>query len=200
MNTSTQAKYEGLPSLRPADQRTKRGKGEAPSTRAGTQVLPVADKDSFHPELLEALTSDLASLLDLHLRYKVHEWTVGGPYWYVYRSLFVDLGRGVAKSIDLVADRIVGLGGATLPDLGYQANLSYLAQGSTVPETPARMLNDNLKAERTLSAALARSEVLARERNDYLSEDLLRHLRAKHQRHISELSSQCEAASIGGLR
>ena len=197
MNTINQATYRGRRSLAPRQMRIDDRADEARANGTGLEVLPVPDKGTSDAGLVEALTADLATLFDLHLRYKVYEWTVGGPCWYVYRSLFVDLGCDVAKSIDLIADRIVGLGGATLPDLGYQANLSYLAQDSTVPETPTRMIDDSLKAERTLSAALARNEVLARERNDYLTEDLLRHLRAKHERHVRELSSQCESASIG---
>lgn len=137
--------------------------------------------------LVEALTADLRSLLGLHLRYKVHEWMVDGPSWYVYHTLFVDLGCAVTKSIDLVANRIVGLGGTPVPDWLDEPSQPYLMMEPFVPGSAEGMLAASIRAEKEVVHGFEQHMHLARESDDYLASDTLKHLRIKHQHHIKEL-------------
>ena len=149
--------------------------------------LSVENPESTH-ELLGALTTELTALMGLHLLYKVYEWTVEGSSWLAHRCLAIDLGCAVAKSIDLVADRIVGLGGIPVPDLSDQTFRSQWKAGSIVPP-PQEMLAASLRAERKIVEKLDEHRKLARAHQDYLTDDVLSHLHAKHARHIEDLLS-----------
>lgn len=151
------------------------------------QILPVVDRpESAHP-LLEALIADLTALMGLHLLYKVYEWTVGGASWFVHRSMAIDLGCAVAKSIDLLADRIVGLEGIPMPNVSDQPFQLQWEPSSTVPKSPQEMVGASLRTEREIVQKLKEHRRLARAHRDYLTDDVLSHLLAKHANHIKDL-------------
>jgi DNA-binding ferritin-like protein len=164
-------------------------------TREGGADPSVEDSGSTHHQLLGALTAYLTALMGLYLLYKICEWMVRGPSWLAHRCLAIDLGCAVAKSIDLVADRIVCLGGIPLPDLSNQTVRSYWRGGSIVPTQPQEMLAASLWAERQIVKELDGHRELARACQDYLTEDVLSHLQAKHGCHIVSLL----AVKFGGL-
>ncbi len=164
------------------------------NTREVSAASSAENSESTH-ELLGALTNDLTALMGLHLLYKVYEWTVEGSSWLAHRCLAIDLGCAVAKSIDLVADRIVGLGGIPVPDLGDQTFRSRWKAGSIVPRLPQEMLAASLQTERKIVETLDEHRELARACQDYLTDDVLSHLHAKHARHIEDLLS----AKVEGL-
>lgn len=153
------------------------------------QILPVVDRPESDRLLLEALIADLTALMGLHLLYKVYEWTVEGSSWFVHRSLAIDLGCAVARSIDLLADRIVGLGGIPIPDLSDQSFQSQWEAGSTTPKSPQEMVGASLRTERKIVEKLNEHRRLARAHQDYLTDDVLSHLLAKHANHIKDLLS-----------
>jgi DNA-binding ferritin-like protein len=163
------------------------------NTREVRADSSVENPESTH-ELLGALTTELTALMGLHLLYKVYEWTVEGSSWLAHRCLAIDLGCAVAKSIDLVADRIVGLGGIPVPDLSDQTFRSQWKAGSIVPP-PQEMLAASLRAERKIVEKLDEHRKLARGHQDYLTDDVLSHLHTKHARHIEDLLS----AKVEGL-
>jgi DNA-binding ferritin-like protein len=144
--------------------------------------------ESAHP-LLEALIADLTALMGLHLQYKVYEWTVGGSSWFVHRSMAIDLGCAVAKSIDLLADRIVGLEGIPMPNVSDQPFQLQWEPSSTVPKSPQEMVGASLRTEREIVQKLKEHRRLARAHRDYLTDDVLSHLLAKHANHIKDLLS-----------
>ena len=154
---------------------------------AKAEILPAIDTPSSAFEMREALITDLTALMGLHLQYKVYEWTVEGSSWFAHRSLFVELGFAVAKSIDLLADRIVGLGGTPVPTASCQIFQAHSGADSTVPKLPQEMVSASLKAEREMIERFDTHRSIAGANGDYLTSDVLKHLRSKHGRHIEDL-------------
>lgn len=154
---------------------------------AKAEPSPAADMPSSARQMLEALIADLTALMGLHLQYKVYEWTVEGSSWFAHRSMFVDLGCAVAKSIDLLADRIVGLGGIPVPRVSYQVFQAHWGADSPVPKLPQEMVSASLQTEREMIDRFDRHRSIARANGDYLTSDVLKHLRSKHGRHIEDL-------------
>ena len=151
--------------------------------------MQTVDKPGSAPQLLEALIADLTTLMGLHLQYKVYEWTVEGSSWFVHRSVFVDLGIAVARSIDLLADRIVGLGGSPVPMYTLKPFNPSGAPVRQFRESPQQMVAASLRTERKVEEALDEHRKLTQASDDQISSDILSHLLTKHGYHIKDLLS-----------
>lgn len=188
MTVQSKPSSENGPTTRSGEARTATlcpNTDQYPAASAGPS--PMADGSASARRLVEALTADLRSLLGLHLVYKVHEWMIEGRSWYVYHTLFVDLGCAVTKSIDLVANRIVDLGGTPVPDWLDEPSQPYLMMEPFVSRSAEGMLAASIRAEKEVVHGFEQHMHLARGSDDYLASDALEHLRIKHQRHIKEL-------------
>ena len=61
---------------------------------------------------VEVLNRRLADSIDLMLQIKQAYWNVKGPQFLVLHELFGQIARGVEEDVDLLAERIVQLGGS----------------------------------------------------------------------------------------
>ena len=62
-------------------------------------------------KLVEVLNRRLADSIDLMLQAKQAYWNVKGPQFLVLHALFGQIARGVEEQVDLLAERVVQLGG-----------------------------------------------------------------------------------------
>jgi starvation-inducible DNA-binding protein len=62
-------------------------------------------------KLIELLNRRLADAIDLQLRSRQAYWNVKGPQFMSLRELFDKIAQGVEKDANLIAERIVQLGG-----------------------------------------------------------------------------------------
>jgi len=63
-------------------------------------------------KLVELLNRRLADSIDLMLQAKQAHWNVKGPQFMVLYALFSQIAHGVERHVDLLAERIVQLGGS----------------------------------------------------------------------------------------
>lgn len=82
------------------------------------------------------LNHRLADALDLYAQTKHAHWNVKGPNFYQLHKLFDELAEIVEEHGDMLAERATALGGTAL------GTVRMAAQGSTLPEFPARPASD----------------------------------------------------------
>lgn len=70
-----------------------------------------ASPDEQQMKVIELLNRRLADAIDLQLQSKQTYWNVKGPNFLSLRELFDQITRGVEQDTDLIAERIVQLGG-----------------------------------------------------------------------------------------
>jgi starvation-inducible DNA-binding protein len=63
-------------------------------------------------KLVEVLNRRLADSIDLMLQAKQAHWNVNGPQFLVLHALFGQIARGIEEHVDLLAERVVQLGGS----------------------------------------------------------------------------------------
>src|SRR5437762_6851374 len=62
-------------------------------------------------KLIELLNRRLADAIDLQLQSRQAYWNVKGPHFMALRELFDKVAQGVQQDVNLIAERIVQLGG-----------------------------------------------------------------------------------------
>src|SRR2546422_8322189 len=77
---------------------------------------PMPKKKTVLPEeqrtkLIELLNRRLADAIDLQLQSRQAYWNVKGPHFMALRELFDKVAQGVGEDANLIAERIVQLGG-----------------------------------------------------------------------------------------
>jgi starvation-inducible DNA-binding protein len=77
-------------------------------------------------EAIGLLNARLADCIDLQLQSKQAHWNVKGPTFIALHKLFDDVNAGVAEYSDLIAERIVQLGGVAEGTAGVVAGRSTL--------------------------------------------------------------------------
>lgn len=106
--------------------------------------LPAPDR----AQLIELLNRRLADALDLQSQCKQAHWNVKGPQFIALHKLFDDVFAGVTEYADLLAERIVQLGGVA------HGTARDVAETSELEEYPEDIASgeDHVKS---MSAALA---------------------------------------------
>ena len=94
------------------------------------------------------LNRRLADALDLQSQCKQAHWNVKGPQFIALHKLFDDVYAGVTEYVDLIAERIVQLGGVAY------GTVRDAAETSELDEYPAS-ISSGEEHVKTLSAALA---------------------------------------------
>jgi starvation-inducible DNA-binding protein len=120
------------------------------STSAPTKIyetendLPVKVRE----QLIPLLNDRLASAVDLQSQMKQAHWNVKGPSFIALHELFDDIDEAVEEYVDLIAERIVQLGGIALGTVRVSAAASQLeeyplelADGMAHVEAVARALS-----------------------------------------------------------
>ncbi|MGH7509123.1 MAG: DNA starvation/stationary phase protection protein Dps [Gemmatimonadales bacterium] len=118
--------------------------------KAGTRLfdtkndLPAATR----AELADLLNRRLADCIDLQTQTKQAHWNVKGPSFIALHKLFDDINEEVEEYVDLLAERVVQLGGIA------EGTARMVAGRSTLREYPA-MLTGGEDHVDALSSALA---------------------------------------------
>lgn len=84
------------------------------------------------------LQKNLAYLIDASLQAKQSHWNVKGPQFFSLHQLFDAVYVGVNESIDLIAERIVQLGGLA------NGTIAYLHENSDVPAFPQHLTRGDM--------------------------------------------------------
>jgi starvation-inducible DNA-binding protein len=99
-------------------------------------------------KVVELCNARLADAIDLQTQTKQAHWNVRGPHFFELHELFDDVNEDVEEYVDLIAERVVQLGGNAM------GTARLVAQRSSLPEYPHAISTgrDHVDA---LSSALA---------------------------------------------
>jgi starvation-inducible DNA-binding protein len=111
--------------------------------------------ETTRTKVIEVLSLRLADVSDLFSQTKQAHWNVKGPSFIALHELFDDVAEAVEEYVDMIAERIVQLGGIA------EGTVRVAAQKSSLSEYPLNIANgrDHVNA---LSSALAAFGHLAR--------------------------------------
>ena len=95
---------------------------------AATKTYPTKNDlpESGRLEIIGLLNQRLADCIDLQTQCKQAHWNVKGPTFIALHKLFDDINRDVAEYADLIAERVVQLGGVAEGTVGVVAERSTL--------------------------------------------------------------------------
>jgi starvation-inducible DNA-binding protein len=126
MKTATPSLAKTRPSAAP-----KIGQRAAETQAFGSVVaMPIGLKEETRRESVENLNQLLADTMSLRDLYKKHHWQVSGPTFYQLHLLFDKHYEELSELIDLIAERIMMLGGVSV------AMAADVAETTQIPRPP----------------------------------------------------------------
>src|SRR5437899_10057875 len=104
----------------------------ASTTAAATKVYPTKNDlpEAGRLEAIGLLNARLADCIDLKTQCKQAHWNVKGPSFIALHELFDDINGAVEEYADLIAERIVQLGGIA------EGTVGIVAQRTTLVDYP----------------------------------------------------------------
>ena len=110
-------------------------RGAQPASRDGADSRPDASRlyptkndlpEAARREAVELLNQRLADCIDLQTQCKQAHWNVKGPAFIALHKLFDEVNEDVEEYVDLIAERVVQLGGIAEGTVGIAAKRSSL--------------------------------------------------------------------------
>ena len=110
-------------------------RGAQPASRDGSDSRPDASHlyptkndlpEAARREAIELLNQRLADCIDLQTQCKQAHWNVKGPAFIALHKLFDEVNEDVEEYVDLIAERVVQLGGIAEGTVGIVAKRSSL--------------------------------------------------------------------------
>jgi starvation-inducible DNA-binding protein len=110
-------------------------RGAQPASRDGAESRPDASRlyptkndlpEAARREAVELLNQRLADCIDLQTQCKQAHWNVKGPTFIALHKLFDEVNEDVEEYVDLIAERVVQLGGIAEGTVGIVAKRSSL--------------------------------------------------------------------------
>jgi starvation-inducible DNA-binding protein len=114
-------------------------------------------------QIISLLQDRLADSIDLMNQGKQAHWNVKGPSFFALHELFDKVSEGTEEYVDLIAERIVQLGGIA------EGTIQAVSKRSTLPEYPLEISSGSEHVAR-LSHALAYFGEVARRAIDQANE------------------------------
>ncbi len=124
--------------------KTKHTLTDTPTTYETQNDIPLGQRN----ELNELLNLRLASAIDLQLQLKQAHWNVKGPNFIALHELFDKIDEAVEDYVDMIAERIVQLGGVA------EGTVRVAARRSRLDEYPLT-LADGMAHVSAVATALA---------------------------------------------
>ena len=115
---------------------TVRPDNRADAERIVTDVLFATKNDipeATRAEVVTLLNARLADCIDLQTHCKQAHWNVKGPQFIALHKLFDEINESVEAYVDLIAERIVQLGGVA------DGTARMIAARTTLPDYPSRL-------------------------------------------------------------
>lgn len=133
--TSSKSKAKGSTS-RPAGKTASRPDNRADAERIVTDSLFATKNDipeDTRVEVVTLLNARLADCIDLQTHCKQAHWNVKGPQFIALHKLFDEINESIEEYVDLIAERIVQLGGVA------DGTARMIAARTTLPDYPSRL-------------------------------------------------------------
>ncbi len=135
---------------------------------------PIGLREEDAQQIVQFLNTDLASMQVLYNQYHKHHWIAEGAEFFEIHLLLEEHYTQLHDQYDLVAERIVTLGGLPVSsptDLQQHAYIQHEAQGL---HDLREMIDHDLQAERALSEHMRKHVGQAEQLGDYGTETLLK--------------------------
>src|SRR5947208_7746999 len=129
--TPRQSRGNGAKSQPRAPERASRAPA-APKLYATKNDLP----EKARIEVIGLLNQRLAEAIDLQTQCKQAHWNVKGPAFIALHKLFDDVNEDVEEYVDLIAERVVQLGGIA------EGTVGAVEKRSTLPDYPLALSKD----------------------------------------------------------
>jgi len=128
--TPRQSRGNGAKSQPRSPERASRAPA-APKLYATKNDLP----EKARVEVIGLLNQRLAEAIDLQTQCKQAHWNVKGPAFIALHKLFDDVNEDVEEYVDLIAERVVQLGGIA------EGTVGAVEERSTLPDYPLALSN-----------------------------------------------------------
>jgi len=154
--------------------------------------LPEADAQ----QIVQFLNTDLASMQVLYNQYHKHHWIAEGAEFFELHLLLEEHYTQLHDQYDLVAERIVTLGGLPVSsptDLQKHAYIQHEEQGL---HDLREMIDHDVQAERQLSEHMRKHVGQAEELGDYGTETLLKGVLEATEKRAAFLEKHLQRESL----
>lgn len=125
-------------------------------------------------QIVEALNQDLASMWTLYQQYHKHHWIVEGPQFLELHLLLEEHYNQLHAQFDIVAERIVALGGLPVTSPSDISEAAYIKHEPEGMLDLREMLDHDVDAECNIAAKLREHIALANKLGDYGTESVLK--------------------------
>ncbi len=127
----------------------------------GSPASRPATPTDLTPEEVRAVTGAvnplIADALALYLKTKNYHWHLSGPHFRDYHLLFDEQADAILGSVDILAERVRKLGGATIRSISHVSGLQTIPDDNddlvSSGEMVRRLLEDNLRMTEALREA-----------------------------------------------
>lgn len=161
--------------------------GKAVQEAGTVNSNPLAIETPKAKRMVEALNSVLCTSSLLYHQYKKHHWVVTGPEFMPMHKFFDELAEESLKSADTVAERLVGLGGVPVSSPSAQEKGALVGHEEEGIFDLSTMLLNDLKCEQQFIQKLREYVKLAKELNDFGTEEYLESILMRHEEHAHNL-------------
>ncbi|MBO8165493.1 MAG: DNA starvation/stationary phase protection protein [Brevibacillus sp.] len=134
-------------------------------------------------EIVTVLNKQLANWILLHMKLHNYHWNVKGPHFFTLHAKFEEYYTEAAHHIDLLAERILTIGGkpeATLREALELASVKEAAGGETAEEMVQTLIGDFSLLLDELKAGIETVE----SEDDHATADLLLELKARLEKQL----------------
>lgn len=135
--------------------------------------LPIALPAKARASSCRLLNEILADTMVLYAMYKKHHWLVAGPTFYQLHLLFDKHAEEQLELVDLLAERVQGLGGIAVGDPRQAAELTSIERPPDGAEEVSVMLDRTLRAHETILTKVRAAIKTTEGSEDWGSNDLL---------------------------
>jgi starvation-inducible DNA-binding protein len=142
--------------------------------RFGTlRTLPIALGDKARAQSCELLNEILADSMVLYALYRKNHWLVAGPTFYQLHLLFDKHYEEQGELVDLLAERVLSLGGIAVGDPRHAAELTTIPRPPDGAEEIAVMIDRTLEAHEIIIKKVRAAITTTEKSEDWGSNDLL---------------------------
>ena len=123
--------------------------------------------------------------------YKLHHfhWNVKGEHFFTLHEKFEELYNEWANIIDDVAERILELGGVTLPSLSVCLTQTSIKEASAAPQDHRQMVQATVDDVHAQRARMLKAQLVAQEAKDKTTENILDQFVDKSAQHVWMLNA-----------
>jgi starvation-inducible DNA-binding protein len=171
--------------------------GKPRAAFGGSDANPIGCNPKALKPVIQALNEVLASHFTLYHQYLKHHWLVLGPQWRELHGLLAAYYEQAQHAGDVLAERIVMLGGLPESHPARQVEMSVFAF-ETAAVVPVRtMFENDQAAEGLICQQLRRAVQVALQANDYGTEHLLKGILLQAEQRADDLDHLLADGGLG---